>query len=410
MTPDFDVIVAGGGSAGVAAAIGAARCGARTLLVERYGFLGGAATAAGVLTYCGLYVAGDRPRPAVAGAAEEVLAALRALDQPTAPRRSSTGNWVVALDPEALKLALDRVVRAAGASVRLHGFVTEVERDGDVLVAVTIATPDGPRRIAARAFVDASGDGAVARGAGALLDPHRGAQPGSLPIRIGGVPRDAPIGRELMRAAVAAADAPRGPAGALRANGGFCHRLFDRDEVWWLGVDLATEDLTAAEMLGRELAAAFVAALRHVGGPAWSGVFLLGSGPQVGLRESGRAATEETVADADAAAGRLRPQDGIARAGWPMEVHEAIGRARYALIGGDGHFDVPLDALRARGVSNLWVAGRLVGAESGAYGSLQVMGTAFATGQAAGVAAALSGRTKDAADIRRELRRQGAIL
>ena len=117
MDEEYDVAVVGGGSAGTAAAIAAARCGARTILLEKGSCLGGAATLRNVLTYCGLYTLGDEPRQAVMGVAEEVMAGLRRLGAVTGPQRHR-GVFVV-FDPEAVKLVLDSLCAEAGVQVML---------------------------------------------------------------------------------------------------------------------------------------------------------------------------------------------------------------------------------------------------------------------------------------------------
>ncbi|MFT7028102.1 MAG: flavin-dependent dehydrogenase, partial [Paracoccaceae bacterium] len=153
----YDVIVAGGGAGGVGAALGAARAGARTLLVEKYGFLGGAATNAQVLAYCGFFQQGADPVAAVQGAGALVLADLRRLGLPAAPYVSeTTGNWIILLDPEAVKLALDRVLAAHGVDVLLHTRVAAATRTADALESLTLAGMDGRTRFAAEAFVDAT--------------------------------------------------------------------------------------------------------------------------------------------------------------------------------------------------------------------------------------------------------------
>jgi hypothetical protein len=134
--------------------------------------------------------------------------------------------------------------------------------------------------------------------------------------------------------------------------------------------------------------------------------------PQLGIRETRHVVSRDDVLEADAASGRQRA-DGIARASWPMEIHHAPGKTEYRPIGGPGYFHVPLGALRAATADNLWLAGRTVGADPAAFASVRVMGTAFATGQAAGVAAsmeAVAGRDVDAANVIRELREQYALI
>src|SRR5690606_37800130 len=117
------------------------------------------------------------------------------------------------------------------------------------------------------------------------------------------------------------------------------------------------------------------------------------------------------VVEKDVLDGR-RYDDGIARGGWPAEVHEAPGKARFVDVGGDGYFDIRAGAVEAAGIDNLRLAGRIIGADARAYGSVRVMGTAFATGHAACVSAALraSGQTPDAAVLRKTLEGQGALV
>ncbi|MCR0985597.1 FAD-dependent oxidoreductase [Roseomonas populi] len=407
----YDVVVAGGGAAGIGAALGAAAAGARVLLLERYGFLGGAATNAGVLTYCGLYQAGETPRRAVGGAADRLLAGLAALGGEVAPIRSRSGNWIVPFDPEALKHAADQAVVEAGVECRLHALVTGAARAGASLEALRVTDHAGTAGIAARAFVDASGEATLAVLAGVprvVPQPDGQVQPGSATMRVGGLPPDAMPGREVLARVAARANAMLHGT-PVRPDGGVFMPMLGAGEAWWMCVDLPTDGLTAesltlAETAARRAAWAVVAALREE--PGLGGAHLLSTGPQFGVRETRRCAARAEVTGAAVAEGRRDPA-GVARGAWPMEVHEAPGRASYTPVGGKGFYDIPLDTLRAQGADNLWYAGRVAGADRAAYGSTRVMGTAFATGQAAGVAAALGG---DAATARAELLRQGAIL
>src|SRR5690606_22182182 len=187
----YDVVVIGGGAGGLAVACGAARTGARTLLVERYGFMGGAATNAQVLAYCGFYLAGPKPIPSVAGIGRQVLNSLGKIGVDIAPIVSKSGYWIVMFDPEAAKLAFDRVAAANGVEVRLHSRLVSAQRDGGRIVSVDLLDHAGVTTIEASAFVDASGEANLAFAAGAELSleggPDAHVQPASLPIRIGGV-------------------------------------------------------------------------------------------------------------------------------------------------------------------------------------------------------------------------------
>jgi len=417
-TERYDVVVVGGGAGGFAAAVGASRAGARTLLVERYAFLGGAATNANVLSYCGFYTRGDERRQVVGGAGAQVLESLAALGCDTAPVRAPSGNWIVMLDPEALKVALDRRVAEHAIDCRLHCTLVGAHRAGARIEAVTLYDHAGRFDVEAAAYVDASGDADLGAAAGAPLaerGPQRRRQYASLPVRIGGVPLEVSASRAALEALMV--DFPAGDARAhVRSNGGHLLRLPGSHELWWMGVDLVTDgldsaDLSAAECAGRDLAWEFFTRLR-ARVPGFAGAYLCSTGPQLGIRDSRQLATRYRLTDDDVLTGRLR-DDGIACGCWPAELHAGTAGPSFQPVGGAGYYHVPLPAIRAVEIDNLWVAGRVIGCDERAYGSLRVMGTAFATGQAAGIAAAqaATGRTDpEPGDVRRELTRQGALL
>lgn len=416
---EFDVVVVGGGAGGLGAAVGAARCGARTLLVERYGFLGGAATNAQVLSYCGFYMQGEHgPEQTVRGVGEELLAHLRGLGINTRPVRAPSGSWIVMLDTEAVKIACDRLAAAAGVQVRLHSLLVAAHREGDCLRTLTLADHNGMHTVRAHAFVDASGEADLSRLASVPLahDSTAGthSQPASLPIRIGGIPAAMVINREQLAALISDYNEREGEGGLTRPAGGALARLPISGDLWSMVADIDTDgvsaaDLTRAETRSRALAWDFVQLLRRL--PGCEQAHLVATGPQLGVRESRRPRAEADVSADDAREGRLRPEDGIARASWPMEVHEAPGRARFTPIGGAGHFDIGHGVLRALGVGNLRLAGRTIGADVQAYGSIRVMGTAIATGHAAGVSAALLRNDPGGvAAVRRALHEQGTLL
>lgn len=414
----FDVIVAGGGSAGVAAAIGAARSGARVLLVERYGFFGGAATNSMVLTYCGFYTSSPDRIRSVGGVGWELLMRLERMGFDVAPVRSKSGNQIVVVDAEALKLALDRMVLAEDVTLNLHTRLVAATRStsGARLESVTLADHEGLREVSADAFVDASGEACLAAFAGVPLSQPGGIgahlQPASFPVCIDGVPADVAFDPARMTELVSAYN--RNAALPMtRGDGGVLMRLPVSGNVWWMTVDLDTDgvsaaDLSRAETQARERSWRFMDVLRKL--PGFEKAHLAATGPQLGIRESRRPRSLADVTGADARAGRQSAR-GIARASWPMEVHEAPGRQRFVPIGGDGFFDIPHEAICAEGLPNLRLAGRVVGSDADAYGSVRVMGTAFATGHAAGVSAAQCaiGR-EDAARVREILAAQHALV
>ncbi|MTD54666.1 FAD-dependent oxidoreductase [Amycolatopsis sp. RM579] len=411
---EVDVVVAGGGPAGVAAAVGAARAGAQVRLVERHGFLGGTAVAASVLTYCGFF---DRSHTQiVAGAGQLFLDHLAAADLYRTHVTQESGNKVVLLDAETTKAALDALVLEHGVRVGLHcAVIAAVAQDG-LLSEVEVLHNGERERISAAGFVDATGDGALltATGAATTVRPPGQRQASTLVMRFGGVRDDADLGTGAMREAVRAyraaydVDLPR--------DHGAMVRLPITGEVMVLAADhhadvLEVEGHTRAEMDGRRAAAHYLRALR-AGMSGWQDSYLAATGPDLGVRETRHMIGRSRLSGDDVAAARRRPDDVVARGGWPMEDHAKPGTTAYRRIRGDTWYDIPYGALRSADHDNLWAAGRLIDADAQAYASVRVMGTAFATGHAAGVAAALhaTGRPDGCAAVQAELRRQGALL
>ena len=419
----FDVVVVGGGAAGTAAAVAAQRLGARTLLVERYGFLGGAATNAQVLSYCGFYRRDDPGIPpnqaqlTIGGIGVELLHEVSRCGIDVAPTRAGSGNWIVMIDAEAVKVALDRLVGRTSTALALHTLLVHAEMDGDRVDSIVLADHRGLRRVTAGAFVDASGEASLSAFSGARMRQTGGdadlVQPASLPVRIGGIPDDVVFDRKVLSRLVS--DHNRSSdLRILRANGGVIARLPLSSDVWWMVIDVKTDgissgSLSMAERAAREQAWSFIEVLRKH--PGCERAYLVSTGPQIGIRETRRPYSLMDATGEDGLAG-TRQVDCVARASWPMEVHEAPGRVRFVPIGGDGFFDISHRSLRVPNATNLRLAGRVVGSDADAYGSIRVMGTAFATGQAAGVSAALSA-LKDCHDslvVRAHLEEQGALI
>lgn len=415
MDSEVDVLVVGGGAAGIAAAIGARRSGATVRLVEQYPYLGGAATNSSVLTFCGFF--DQRREQVVGGVGAEVLDRLRARDVYQEHSFAWTGNHIVLLDLETTKIVLDDVVTDADVEVRLHSTLVDAERSADgTVTSVDIASRGGVERIRATAFVDASGDGGLlaAAGAGVYVAPLAERQTSTLVMRLDGIAADADLSREGMREAVAAHGRETGEP--LARDQGITVRLPISGQVMTLLVDEQTDVLdadafTRDEISARRQAWRYLDAFRkHLDG--WLHAYLVETGPQMGIREARRLRGRTTLTRDDVLSSRKRPDESIGRCGWPIEDHAAPGVTRYEPLADKAWYDIPYGSLCSADTDNVWAAGRLVASDDDAFASVRVMGAAFATGHAAGIAAAqyAQGTPHDLARIRAELVNQHALV
>ena len=396
----YDVVVVGGGAAGLAAAIGAAEAGARTALVERYGFLGGMATAGMVSTICGLYAAspGGVAEPLNDGFPAEFARRLAALPGCEKPLRRGRAFVLPYTAFAFARLADELTMAAAGLDVYLHASLVAVSRAGRRLQSVTMATWERHLELEGRAFVDATGDAVVAHRAGAATETvaPQARQLPSLVFVLQNVDRSgvAPGPRvALLRTIVAAERAGRLPKGSSNVMLGPSSQPGEvvaklalnglQDEI-----SPGRDFLTTAEQEGRRRVAALVAFLQTL--PAFGQAFVSHVAPQVGVRESRRVIGRYELTREDVLAGR-RFVDGVARAGWPIELWDdaSLGPS-YEWLEDGQTYDIPARCLQARDVDNLFAAGRCISATHDALGSARVIGTCLATGEAAGVAAARS--------------------
>ncbi|MFE7445125.1 FAD-dependent oxidoreductase [Streptomyces chartreusis] len=407
----------GGGAAGVAAALGAARTGARTLLLERSTALGGAATIRNVLGYCGLWTCEPTPRKAVGGVADDLLNTLRKLGGVSERAVVGRDHWaVVFLDPEAVKLALDRLCADSGVDVRLSATLITADRDGDRLHNLTYVDYSGAHITAtATAVVDTSGDATATALSGAAFTVGTAGriQTATMAVRYGGIAANADVTPETFAAAVRRAQ--RQGLTGLTSSSGFVMRLpISGDVVTYL----ADEDLnpldpvsyTTATQHARDQAWSYLEVLRQL--PGCASAYIVSTGPELGIRQSRHLVAHTPLRDATLRDGITTP-DTVALGAWPSEFHPGTGKpSQWVGIGGDRTFGITLDNLRSADTTNLFAAGRVLGGDRVIGASVRVMGTALATGHAAGIAAALLSDSQDnlAARTRQELSKQGALL
>jgi len=390
-----DVLVVGGGSAGVAAALGAARRGAETRLVERYGFLGGMATAAMVGTVCGLYMTGPSgpPRLLNEGVAGEVEARLRAGGaEPLRRGRTIVLPYV----PLAVATILAELVAGeASLSLDLHTTCAAAEGSPERLATVRLVGWRGTEEVAPRVVVDASGDAIVAWHAALATEtpPVAARQLASAVFVLQGVADGAVGGARsvaVLRALHEGERAGELPHGcrlaAFRASGraGEVTVKLALDE---LDVAAPADELTRAELVARRRVTALAGFLaRRV--PGFERAFVSHAAPQIGVRESRRIVGVDRLERDDVVGARKRA-DGVARAAWPIELWQAgEGGARYEYGPDDDWYDVPRGCLEHATCTNLLAAGRCMAASHEAMGSARVIGTCLAAGEAAGRLAA----------------------
>lgn len=421
---EADVLVLGAGPAGMHAAIAAARQGARTVLVERYGFMGGNATNALVGPILGLYHYGTG-RIILGGTPREMLERMAALGGALLHEP----GFYVPFDPEVMKYVADQMVTEAGVCLRLHSFACGVIMAGARIAGVVVESKSGRQAIAAKVIVDCTGDGDVAAKAGVPFQwgrPNDGAfQPMTLAYRLGNVDlskmkdvhsRDEGYVATNVRAAmVRAAEAGQIPVfggpwimkgSTVRDNEAFVNMV----RLWGNATDVET--LTRNEITGREHIQQFVRFLReNIDG--CQNAFLMDSGPQIGVRETRHIAGDYELSEDDIVQAR-EFEDSVAMGGHIIDIHSpngTIGQRREVVPA----YQIPYRCLLARGVENLLVAGRPISASHVAHASLRVMGTCMGIGQGAGVAAALAARSDgnprhvDVRTLRQTLEAMGAI-
>ena len=427
---EYEVVVLGGGPAGIAAAVAAARAGRRTLLIERYGFLGGMGTAAGVTNFCGLHanVFGEMHR-VVQGVASDLLARIDRLGGLNAPHLVLGKILAQAYDTAAYKIAADDLLLSHKVDVLFHTLGAGVVMHDDKRINVLmVETKAGRRAIRADIFIDCSGDGDLAAWAGAAFEV--GDNAGSMlypsmmfrlngidPEKAGEAWRTIPALMEKAEAAgthhfprKAAIVRPQRSAIEWRVN---FTQLARADGTAINGLE--PDDLTRGEIDGRRQAIQAFEFLRTV--PGFEKSYIVDLPPQLGIRETRRVVGGYMLSGEDVL-GCAAFDDSIGVNGWPMEVHVAgdvifkfppIPESR-------GFNELPYRMLTPEGVDNLLVAGRCASMTHDGQSAARVSGACFAMGEAAGSAAglALSGNTipRDVSvdKLQHQLKRQGAFL
>ncbi len=427
---EYEVVVLGGGPAGIAAAVAAARAGRRTLLTERYGFLGGMGTAAGVTNFCGLHanVHGEMHR-VVKGIASDLLDRIDRLDGLNRPHLILGKIFAQAYDTAAYKIAADDLLSHHKVDILFHALGAGVAMHDDKRIhALFVETKAGRQAIRADIFIDCSGDGDLAAWAGAPFevgDSHGHMLYPSMMLRLNGIdPAKAGDAWRTIPQLMEKAEAkgthkfPR-KAAIVRPQR---HDIEWRVNFTQLKREdgsaingLEPDDLTRGEIDGRRQALAAFEFLRTV--PGFEKSYIVDLPPQLGIRETRRVIGGYQLSGEDVL-GCASFEDTIGVNGWPMEVHVAgdvvfkfppIPESR-------GYNELPYRMLVPEKIDNLLVAGRCASMTHEGQSAARVSGACFAMGEAAGTAAALalSGNTlpREVAvkRLQKALTRQGAFI
>ena len=443
---DTDVLVVGGGPAGLGAALGAAQTGARVVLAERYGFLGGNATAALVMPLMSFHTAHPTKekkgattllptdhgpgQAIIAGALKKLLERLVKAGGAIEP--SLETGYVVPFDPEWFKLIALELLDEAGVQFLFHSFASGV-LGGSRVEGAVLETKAGPLAIRARVTIDCTGDGDVAVQAGAPSEIGRAdglVQPMTLMFRV------VEFQRQNFEAYVTQNPKQwRGVHGLwdlVREASERGELRLPREDILFfatpheeevsvnstrvtrvLGTDVW--DLSYAEWASRKQMRQIAEFLRRYV-PGFEKAYVMQSGVNVGVRETRRIMGDYQLTADDVLAAR-KFDDAIARGAYPIDIHNPTGTGTVLkrLPPGEA-YDIPLRSLMPRNTEGLIVAGRCISGTHEAHSSYRVMPIVMATGQAAGVCAALAARRgvmpRQVAprEVQRELVRQGASL
>lgn len=394
---EYDVVVCGGGPAGIVAALAAARNGAKTALIERYGFLGGAATASLV-----------NPISVFKSNGEQVI---KGIPWEFVERLSEFGgalddyeNGNVPIDAEKYKLVAQRMLIESGVKLFLHSYISDVVREEKALSHIVINNKNGAVAIKGKYFIDCTGDADVCALAGFPIQemPGKdGMQPASLGFRLGGVKLDLITGlhprtpgAKFQMYSVREKFESLGGIEEIPNFGGpwFCTVLNDDAGIVKVNITRAAanavdgESVTETECKLREdVFRLFDLLKKYI--PAFSDCYLIHLATQVGFRESRRIKGNH-ILTADEYVEAIHFDDSVARGAHPIDIHRATdSKQDVRFLSCAGY--IPYRSMISDEFDNIIAAGRCISADRAAFASIRVQATAMALGQAAGTAATL---------------------
>ena len=414
----YDVIIAGGGTAGVPAAIAAARGGAKTLVIEQFGHLGG--TAVGGIPFLGSL--DGKGRVVNKGLYLEIIERLKAENACFGYAQGARWNTeqpyefsLVPFDPEVYKYVAQQMILEAGGEILLHTYITDVKVENGVVKAVEVCNKSGKQWIGAKVFVDCSGDADVAAMAGAEIIPNEARQNCSILFRLGNIDLDMFLqdlveshhisGWNEWHTRVIKMDKCKGDKPGLVHMAG--HFVFgpDEPEVTFTAVSLRDgeiflnasrvpglcafvgDDVSKAEIIERQHVMYVYRKLKEKV-PACKNAVLL-STSSIGFRES-RNIVGDYILTVEEVLNGCRFPDGVARGAYPVDIHDPKGgRTRFMFIKDGDSYEIPYRCFLPKGLENVYVAGKTISVTHEANGTTRIMACCVSQGEACGTAAAM---------------------
>ena len=386
----YDILVAGGGMAGVGAAFSAAKLGKKVLLVEKYGCLGGAACHNLVNPFMKYWRVVNEERDILnAGIFTEVV---EELDKKNALKQNG-----MLFHEEYLKIVLDELAKKYGVELLYHTQVIGAKTENGKIESVTLCNKNGVYDVQAKGYIDCTGDGDLCAQAGFAFEVGDGegnCQPMTLCFNLGGVPYGDRHYVEVRREVkdLYKEWQAQGKIKNLREDVLIFHSIlpntlhFNSTRIIKKS-PLNAEDLTQAEIQAREQMLELVDFLKN-NFELFKDSYLINSAPVIGVRESRRILGEYQMTAEDILSCK-KFESGIARGNYPVDIHNPSGTGTVLkALPKDGYYNIPLEALIPQGAKNVAVAGRCISTTHEAQASIRIMPIVCSIGEGAGTAIA----------------------
>ncbi len=386
--PGYDIVVSGGGAAGIAAAVSAARSGATVALIENHSFLGGKATAANVGTVCGLYLRNQQQqlRYASNGFAREFGERLQQKSS-TQALCNKDGLWFLPYKPFAFKKLCDDLVRENRIDLFLHSVVCEVKEADQRIQALKAFSYDRLISIQADAVIDCTGEAVISKLLGLPVVECDEYQAAAQVFAMEGLTEfnTGVLQLALIRDIKKAVE--NGRLDPDLENITIVPGSHQGGQVSIkVGIPIAVggqlNKITPLELAAREMIEKVAVFLQsEVSG--FRNAAIASTAPEIGIRTGRRAIGKSELTRQDVL-GAVKHMDGIANGAWPVEHWKVGKRVQMQYFAEDDFYQVPAGCLQSDGCKNLYFAGRHLSAMNDAIASARVIGTCLATGYAAG--------------------------